>query len=112
MISHCSIEANPDKVQAVLDMQPPRTIREVQRLTGCVAALGRFMSRSADMCQAFFRVLRLWDNFQWDEKADEAFQALKSYLARLPHIASPVEAEVLILYLAVSEHAVSAVLVA
>ena len=47
MISHRGIEANPDKVQAVLDMQPPRTIREVQRLTGCVAALGHFMFRSA-----------------------------------------------------------------
>jgi len=37
---------------------------------------------------------------------------LKTYLAQLPKIASPVEGEVLVLYLAVSEHAVSAVLVA
>lgn len=50
MISHRNIEANPDKIQAILDMQPPRTIREVQRLTGCRAALRCFMSRSADKC--------------------------------------------------------------
>jgi len=52
------------------------------------------------------------NNFNWDEQADEAFQALKTYLAQLPKITSPTEGEVLVLYLAVSEHAVSAVLLA
>jgi len=112
MISNRGIEANPDKIQAILDMKPPRNVREVQRLTGCIAALGRFMSRSADKCQPFFRVLRRRNSFNWDKQADEAFQALKTYLAQLPKIASPAEGEVLVLYLAVSEHAVSAVLVA
>ena len=51
------------------------------------------------------------DNFNWDDQANEAFQALKTYLAQLPKIASPAEGEVLALYLAVSEHAVSVVLV-
>jgi len=44
------IEANPDKIQAVLDVKPPRNVREVQCLTGYTAALGQFMSRSADKC--------------------------------------------------------------
>jgi len=50
MISHHGIEANLDKIQAVLDMKPPRNVQEVQRLTGCIAALGRFMSCSVDKC--------------------------------------------------------------
>ena len=58
MISIRGIEANPDKMQAILDLKPQRNIREVQRLTDCVVALGRFMSRSADKCQPFFRILR------------------------------------------------------
>ena len=81
-------------------------------MIGCIAALGRFMSRSADKCQPFFCVLHQQNNFKWDGQADEAFQALKAYLAQLPQIASPAEGEVLVLYLAMSEHAVSAVLVA
>ena len=58
MISSRDIEANPDKIQAVLDMKPPQNVREVQRLTHCIAALGWFMFRSADKCQPFFRILR------------------------------------------------------
>ena len=57
MISSRGIKANPDKVKEVLCMKPPRNIKEVQRLTGCIAALGRFMSKSASKCQPFFRVL-------------------------------------------------------
>jgi len=111
MISHRCIEANPDKIRAVLGMKQPRNVREVQCLAGCIATLGRFMSSSADKCQPFFRVLRQRNNFNWDKQADEAFHSLETYLAQLPKIPSPVKGEVLVLYLAVSKHAVSAVLV-
>jgi len=111
MISNRGIKANPDKMQAVLDMKPPRNVLEVQRLTGYIAALSQFMSRFVDKCQPFFRILRRWDNFNWDEQADEAFQALKTYSAQRSKIATPAEGEVLVLYVAVSEHSVSTVLV-
>ena len=29
MVSHGRIEANPDKIQAILDMKPPRSIKEI-----------------------------------------------------------------------------------
>jgi len=73
MISNHGIEANPDKIQAMLDMKPPRNLWEVPRLMGCIAAHGRFMSRSADKCQPVFRVLCQRDNFNWDEQADKVF---------------------------------------
>jgi len=111
IISSRGIDANPDKIQAILDIKPLQNIKEVQRLARCIAALGRFMSRSADKCWLFFRILRRCANFTWDQQADEAFQALKTYLAQLLKITSPFRGEVLILYLVVSEHAISAVLV-
>ena len=111
MISSRRIKANLDKIQVVLDIKPPQNVREVQRLIGCTATLGRFISRSADKCHLFFRVLRQRPNFSWDRQANEPFQALKTYLAQLPKIASLLEKEILVLYSAVSEHAVSAVLV-
>lgn len=46
----------PKKVQAVIDMAPPRNIKEVLRLTGCLAALNRFLSRSADRQFSFFQL--------------------------------------------------------
>jgi hypothetical protein len=48
LVSHRGIEANPTKIQAVINMTPPQSARDVQRLTGRLAALNRFISKSAE----------------------------------------------------------------
>ena len=63
IVNNRGIEANPDKIKAVPDMPPPSSIKEVQRLTGRIAALSRFVSRASDKCQPFFQVLK--KAFQW-----------------------------------------------
>ena len=109
IVNHRGIEANPDKIKALLDIPLPSRIKEVQRLTGRITALSRFVSRACDKCQPFFQVLK--KAFQWDEKCEEAFTTLKTYLSS-PHIlVSPIEGELLTLYLAVSNFSTSAVLV-
>ena len=50
IVNNRGIEANPDKIKFVLDMQPPSNTKEIQRLTGSIAALSRFVSRSNDKC--------------------------------------------------------------
>ncbi|XP_050247037.1 uncharacterized protein LOC126694685 [Quercus robur] len=55
MVSHRGIEANPDKIQAILDMKPPQNTKEIQSLTGRVAALNRFVSKATDKCLPFFK---------------------------------------------------------
>ena len=82
IVNHRGIEANPDKIKAVLNMPSPLGIKEVQRLTGRIAALSRFVSRVSDKCQPFFQVMK--KAFQWDTKCEEAFSALKTYLSP-PH---------------------------
>ena len=52
------IEANLEKIKAVLDMQMPSNTKEVQRLTGRIATLSRFISRASDKCQPFFQILK------------------------------------------------------
>ncbi|XP_073152356.1 uncharacterized protein [Henckelia pumila] len=47
MVTERGIEANPEKVQAIRSMSHPRNLQEVQRLAGRIAALSRFISRSA-----------------------------------------------------------------
>ena len=64
IVNNRGIEANPDKIKVVLDMPPPSSIKEVQRLTGRIATLSRFVSRASDKCQPFFQVLN--KAFQWD----------------------------------------------
>ena len=109
IVNHRGIEANPDKIKAVLGMPSPLGIKEVQRLTGRIAALSRFVSRASDKCQPFFQVLK--KAFQWDTKCEEAFATLETYLSSPPILVSPVEGELLTLYLAVPDFSTSEVLV-
>ncbi|KAL5547002.1 hypothetical protein UlMin_006689 [Ulmus minor] len=111
MVNHRGIEANPVKIQALLDMESPRKVKEVQSLTGRVAALNRFISRTTDKCQPFFRALRKGKDFSWPAECEQSFQELKTYLGRPPLLSKPQEGESLILYLAVSKGAVSSALV-
>ena len=109
IVNNRGIEANPDKIKTVLDMPPPSNIKEVQRLTGRIAALSRFVSKASDKCQPFFQVLK--KAFQWDPHCEEAFSTLKTYLSSSPILVSPSEGELLTLYLAVSDFSTSAVLI-
>lgn len=108
MVSQRGIEANPEKVKDILDMQAPRNIKEVQRLAQMVVALSRFISWAIDKCYPFFSMLK--KAFYWDEKCDRAFQKLKDHLGHLP-INQPKQGEVLYVYLSISETMVSSVLV-
>ena len=109
MVSQRRIEANPDKIQTILNMEPPKNIREVQSLTGRVAALNRFVSKATDKCLPFFKVLR--KAFEWTDECQKAFQDLKDYLTTAPLLSPSVHGEELYLYLAVSPHAVSSTLI-
>ena len=109
IVNHRGIEANLHKIKAVLDMPLPSGIKEVQRLTERIADLSLFESRASDKFQPFFQVLK--KAFQWDTKCEEAFSSLKTYLSSPPILVSPVEGELLTLYLAVSDFSTSAVLV-
>ena len=109
IVSHRGIEANPNKIQTILDMKPPRNIKEVQSLTGRVAAFNRFVSKATNKCLPFFKVLR--KVFEWTDECQKAFQDLKTYLTTAPLLSPFVPGEKLYLYLAVSLHAVSLALI-
>jgi hypothetical protein len=63
MVSHRGIQANPEKVNAILNMKPPSSQKGVQKLTGCMAALSRFVSRLGERGMPFFKLLKKTDNF-------------------------------------------------
>ncbi|XP_022850814.1 uncharacterized protein LOC111372665 [Olea europaea var. sylvestris] len=79
------IEANPDKIQALISIEAPKCKRDFQKLTGHVAALNRFVSQAADMCFSFFKLLRENQIFDWNEEYNLAFQELKQTLATPPN---------------------------
>ncbi|XP_020417963.1 uncharacterized protein LOC109948679 [Prunus persica] len=112
MISHRGIEANPEKIKAIIDMEKPKTTKDIQSLTGRVAALTRFISKATDKCVPFFKALKRGkQNIIWTAECDKAFQNLKDYMGRAPLLSKPLPGEILYLYLSVSGTAVSSVLI-
>ena len=110
LITNRGIEINPDQINVVRCLNPPSNPKEVQKLTGMLAALNRFISKFADRCRPFYQLLKKWKRFQWDEECDTAFRDLKDYLMQAPVLTTPEPGEDLFMYLSVSEHAVSIVL--
>ena len=109
MVSQRGIEINPDKIQAIMEIAPPKNIKEVQSLNSKVAALNRFVSRATDKCLPFFHTLK--KSFEWTAECQQAFVELKAYLCSPPLLSPSKDGEVLFLYLAVSPAAVNAALV-
>ncbi|KAF8049051.1 hypothetical protein N665_2316s0001 [Sinapis alba] len=111
IVTKRGIEANLKQISVVLDLPNPKTYWEIQRLTGRVAALNRFISRSTDKCLPFYELLRGNKKFLWDEVCEQAFSALKQYLTTPPVLTKPNAGDTLYLYIAVSSSAVSSVLI-
>ena len=109
MVSQRGIEVNPEKVRAILELEPPRTVKAVQSLNGKVAALNRFVSKATDKCLPFFRVLK--KSFEWTDECQKAFEDLKKYFSSPPLLSSSMPGEELYLYIAFSQAAVNAALV-
>ncbi|GKB77213.1 reverse transcriptase domain-containing protein [Tanacetum coccineum] len=107
--------ANPRKTKALVDLRSPQTLKEMQSLSGKLAALNRFLAKSAERSLPFFNTLKniTKENkheYRWTQEAKEAFQQMKKLIMDLPSLTPPQEKETLYAYLAVSTEAVSAVL--
>jgi hypothetical protein len=111
LVSHRGIEANPTKIQAIINMTPLQSARDVQRLTGRLAALNRFISKSAERSLPFLKTLPDAKDFAWGPEQAAAFASLKQHLSELAILTNPNPSLPMLLYVAASPHAVSAALV-
>ncbi|XP_072073832.1 uncharacterized protein [Arachis hypogaea] len=111
MLTCRGIEANPEKCQAVLNMRSPKTVKEVQQLTGRLAALARFLPRIAHRSHHFFKNLRKQQEFNWTEECEKAFTELKAILSAPPILQTPEAGKPLYLYLSITDQAISSALV-
>jgi hypothetical protein len=111
LVSHRGIEANPTKIQAIINMTPPQSTRDVQRLTGRLATLNRFISKSAERSLPFLKTLHGAKDFTWGPEQAAAFASLKQHLSDLAILTSPDPSLPLLLYITTSPYAVSVALV-
>jgi hypothetical protein len=111
MVSSWGIDVNTNKVEAILQLQPHQTRKEIQKLVGMMTALSRFISKLDERGMPFYKLLRKADGFQWDDQAAAAFIELKQYLKSLPTLVSPKPKDVLLLLVAPTDTVVSTVIV-
>jgi hypothetical protein len=112
MVRHRGIEANPVKVDAIRKMAKPTNKKDVMKLIGMMATLGRFISKLGEKGLPFFKLLKKADKFVWDDEAQKAFEALKKSLTKPPVITPPIPKETLLPYISATTNLVSTVLVA
>jgi hypothetical protein len=82
------------------------------KLTGMMAALGRFINKLGEKGLPFFKLLKKSDKFQWIDEANLALEELKNFLTSPPVMVPPAPKETLLLYISASTQVVSMVLVA
>ncbi|CAA0843107.1 Unknown protein, partial [Striga hermonthica] len=110
IVTERGIEVNREKVKAILDMAPPRNIRDVQVLTGRIAGLSRFIARAAEKSFPFFKLLKKKSTFSWSDEAQMAFDKFKEFLGELPLLTKPEPGDELVLYISVGSVSLSSVL--
>ncbi|KAK1694673.1 hypothetical protein QYE76_011370 [Lolium multiflorum] len=111
IVSQRGIEVNPEKIKAILCIKWPTCLKDVQRLTGCVAAISRFVSHLGKKALPLYKLMNKSDKFVWDDAADATLQGLKDILSSPPILAAPAESEPMFLYLAASNKVASLVIV-
>ncbi|KAM2053775.1 hypothetical protein ACFX1T_003377 [Malus domestica] len=112
MISQRGIEANPEKIKAILDMKESVTSKDIQSLIGKVAALTRVISKATDRCAPFFKALKGSKKYiTWTDECVEAFKNLKDCMSKAHLLSKPEVGDTLIIYLSVSASTVSSILI-
>jgi hypothetical protein len=92
-------------------MKAPTCIKDVQKLTGCMAALNRFISKLGERGLPFFKLLKHQAKFVWTPEADQAIAQLKDFLSEPPVLIAPRKGEQLLLYLTTTTHVVSTAII-
>jgi hypothetical protein len=112
LVSARGIEANLEKIQAILTMGEPAKLHDIHKLAGCVAALSRFVAQLGEKALPFYALMKKSDDkFEWTKEVDTAFAQLKKVLSTPLVLVAPREKEPLLLYIAATYQVVSTVLV-
>jgi hypothetical protein len=111
IVSRQGIQVDTLKVEAILNLPPPSTLRQLQSLQGKANFLRRFIPNYAEITRGFTRLLKKDLEFIWDTISNNAFEALKLSLTHAPLLFPPNYSRDYFLYLAASDYTIGMVLV-
>ena len=109
-VSERGIEVDPDKIKAIQEMPVPKTEKDVRGFIGKLQYISRFIAKLTMICDLVFKLLRKNQPVEWNEECQKAFEKIKEYLTSLPMLKPPRQGKPLILYLALEENTMGAML--
>ena len=77
IVSEHAIEANPEKISAIMTMGQIQNIKGVQQVVGCLTMLNRFISHLDERGLPLYHLLKKADHFEWTPEAQEALDTVK-----------------------------------
>jgi hypothetical protein len=83
----------------------------VYNVTGCLAALSRFIARLRERNLPLYKFIKKSDHLTWTPEVQEALNSLKNMLKRPPILTAPIPEELMLLYISATTQVVSAALV-
>ncbi|GKU96286.1 hypothetical protein SLEP1_g9534 [Rubroshorea leprosula] len=110
IVRHRGIEIDQSKIEAIVNMPPPKNLRGLKSLQGKLAYIRRFISNLARRCHPFSKLMKKDAPFVWDEACQNAFESIKEYLLHPPILVAPILGRPLILYIAAQEYSLGALL--
>jgi hypothetical protein len=78
VMSERGIEAKPEKISAIMDMGPIKNLKGIQRVTGYLAALSRFIARLGERSLPLYKLMKKSNHFTWTPEAQDALDSLKN----------------------------------
>lgn len=114
LLTHRGIEADPKQIKAIQEMPSPKSLKDLQTLTGCIAALRRFIPQSSKPCLPMFEVIKEASHskhFSWTKECEESFASIKCFLASPSILVKAIPCEPLKVYLSASDFTVASILV-
>jgi hypothetical protein len=110
VITSKGIHLDPEKIRAIQEMQPPRSLRELRGLQGRLAYIRRFIANLSGRCQPFSKLMKKGVSFVWDDACQQAFEEIKQYLMQPPVLAAPVSGKPFLIYVRAMDHSLGALL--
>lgn len=114
LLTQRGIEADPAQIKVILDIEDPKTLKDIQKLTGCIVALRKFIPQSSKQCLPLFQAIKnasKSSQMDWNDQSRKSLDELKILLTSPPILTRALPQEPLRVYLSASDNSVAVILI-
>ena len=97
-MSASGVSVDPNKVEAVMSWERPKSVFEMCSFLGLAGYYRRFIEDFSRLAAPMTRLTRMEVKFDWDDRCEEAFQELKRRLTSAPILIVPYRGQTYTMY--------------